>query len=246
MAQFWSGWAPATCMPDGCFCEAVRAGTIAQPANFWSSFAFVLVAIVLWMNGGRRLYVAALFLVGTGSAFYHASLTFAGQVADMSGMYFVATFAILHVMQCRGMISGRASVISFVASNVLLVSDAGGLARRAALRLRCVDCVYAVRRERYGMEPPPAAVGRRLRVRLRILGSGQNPPCLRPAQPGSRTLGLAPGRSGSRLAAVRTLEIAHPPPIPAKPQENRYTVQSVIAAFKDAIGSLTGTNSWAK
>jgi len=35
-------------MPDGCFCEAMRQGAIAQPANFWSSFAFVAAAILIW------------------------------------------------------------------------------------------------------------------------------------------------------------------------------------------------------
>jgi hypothetical protein len=99
----------------------VRAGAIAQPANFWSSFAFVLVAILLWVKGGPRLYATALFLVGVGSAAYHGSLTFAGQVADMSGMYFVATFAILHGLQRRGALEGGAAAVAFAVSNGLLV-----------------------------------------------------------------------------------------------------------------------------
>ncbi len=57
-------------MPDSCFCEAIRAGAIAQPANFWSSFAFVLAGLLLWE---RRLFAATLMLVGVGSAYYHAS-----------------------------------------------------------------------------------------------------------------------------------------------------------------------------
>jgi hypothetical protein len=121
-AEFWSSWKPATCLPDGCFCEAVRQGPIAQPANFWSSFAFLLVAILLWAKGDRRLYAAALFLVGAGSALYHGSLTFAGQVADMSGMYFVATFAILDGLERKGKISGREPAIAFLAANALLIS----------------------------------------------------------------------------------------------------------------------------
>ena len=44
----------------------------------------------------RRLYGYALVAVGLGSYFYHASLTFAGQVCDMSGMYFLITFALLY------------------------------------------------------------------------------------------------------------------------------------------------------
>ena len=94
---------------------------IAQPANFWSSFAFIAVAILLWFKGGPRLFAVALFLVGAGSAAYHGSLTFAGQVADMSGMYFVATFAILHGLERKGRITGRDAAIGFAVSNAVLI-----------------------------------------------------------------------------------------------------------------------------
>jgi hypothetical protein len=43
---YWADWKPATCMPDRCFCEAVRPGAIAQPANTWSSFGFDLVGLM--------------------------------------------------------------------------------------------------------------------------------------------------------------------------------------------------------
>ena len=43
----WDSWRPATCLPDDCFCEALGEGLIRQPANTWSSFAFVAVA--LWV-----------------------------------------------------------------------------------------------------------------------------------------------------------------------------------------------------
>ena len=44
----------------------------------------------------RRLYGCALVAIGLGSYFYHASLSFAGQVCDMSGMYLLITFALLY------------------------------------------------------------------------------------------------------------------------------------------------------
>ena len=105
-------WAPATCLPDHCFCEAIGSGSVAQPANAWSSLAFVLAG--LWIaqpSAGRqykarnrmigepayrRLYGCALAAIGLGSYFYHATLTFAGQVCDMSGMYLLITFALLY------------------------------------------------------------------------------------------------------------------------------------------------------
>jgi len=105
----WDQWAPATCRPDHCFCEAIGSGTVAQPANAWSSLAFALAGLLIaharttpgrnrmasepaW----RRLYGYALVAIGLGSYFYHASLSFAGQVCDMSGMYLLITFALVY------------------------------------------------------------------------------------------------------------------------------------------------------
>ncbi len=129
-------WRPATCLPDDCFCEALRAGLIRQPANTWSSFAFLLVA--LWVAARIRsrdrsalpvlppaeawLFVGSLALVGFGSAFYHASLTFVGQVIDVSGMYLVATFILLHRLGPRWRISPLWSVLGFVVVNALLMA----------------------------------------------------------------------------------------------------------------------------
>jgi hypothetical protein len=86
---------PATCLPDACFCEAVRTGLIAQPANTWSSLAFVLVGAWILARSPMKLYGAATISIGVGSAFYHASLTFVGQVADIFGMYLLVTFVLL-------------------------------------------------------------------------------------------------------------------------------------------------------
>src|SRR6188472_2886842 len=44
----WSQWQPATCMPAGCFCEAVQeASSVRQPANTWSSMAYALVGVLV-------------------------------------------------------------------------------------------------------------------------------------------------------------------------------------------------------
>lgn len=102
----WSQWRPATCLPDACFCEALRPGAVIQPANTWSSLAFVGAALwILWRNvvskrgpfGSHMAFPiilsAAGAALGFGSAFYHASLTFVGLLADVQGMQFVALFA---------------------------------------------------------------------------------------------------------------------------------------------------------
>jgi hypothetical protein len=101
---------PASCLPDECFCEALHSGLVRQPANMWSSFAFVVVAILTLARPRVRsalglhhaaLLSFALIATGLGSAWYHASLTFAGQVLDVTGMYLIATFLILHRLASR-------------------------------------------------------------------------------------------------------------------------------------------------
>jgi hypothetical protein len=93
----------ATCMPNHCFCEAVSDGVPRQNSNTWSSLAFVLAGIALCATAGRLtgdahhftlLYAASLYVVGLGSAYYHALLTFSGQVVDVLGMYLVITAVI--------------------------------------------------------------------------------------------------------------------------------------------------------
>lgn len=132
----WAVWRPGTCFPDDCFCEAIGAGLVRQPANTWSSFAFVLVAAWVVAQHARSrgdaraalsraetaLLVGSLVLVGVGSAFYHASLTFVGQVIDVSGMYLVATFILLHRLGPRWGISPIASVLGFVLLNASLMT----------------------------------------------------------------------------------------------------------------------------
>lgn len=126
---------PATCLPDDCFCEAIRDSLIRQPANTWSSLAFVIAALFVALrmrSSGRAraalpgaeawLFIAALAFVGFGSALYHARLTFLGQVLDVSGMYFVATFILLHRLGPRFGLPPTGSVAAFVTANAALMA----------------------------------------------------------------------------------------------------------------------------
>lgn len=113
----WTRWRPATCMPDHCFCEAVRAGPIRQPANTASSLVFLPAAAALFATAASRrrrpprnssstpllampvyaaIFAGATLLIGIGSMFYHASLTFRAQTADVLGMYLIGSFLVLH------------------------------------------------------------------------------------------------------------------------------------------------------
>ena len=102
---FWSDFEPATCMPDACFCEAVRDGLIRQPSNTWSNLGFCLAGVWMAVEWGRQrdvgglrsveaaLFALAVFLVGVTSGLYHASLTFFGQTLDVQAMYLVVLLA---------------------------------------------------------------------------------------------------------------------------------------------------------
>ncbi len=115
----------ASCLPDACFCEQVGSGLIRQPANTVSSLAFVLAGMVVWSlspsEGANRLYGGALLIIGLGSAYYHARLSFVGQTLDVFGMYLLATFAVLAPAIRRGLVGRRAGVGFYLVGNLGLL-----------------------------------------------------------------------------------------------------------------------------
>jgi hypothetical protein len=148
-AGTWDAWRAATCMPDACFCEALRDGRVKQPVNAASSLAFVFVGVLILLTGradrerddgrgtpprdapraGMRgssryalVFAVALIVTGLGSAFYHASLSFVGQFADVMGMYLIATFVILYALGRMRRLSTATVVASYVAANAALAT----------------------------------------------------------------------------------------------------------------------------
>ena len=66
------------------------------------------------------VFALALIVVGLGSAFYHASLTFAGQFADVFGMYLIGTFVLVYNVARLHKLSAGTVVTSYVTLNVIL------------------------------------------------------------------------------------------------------------------------------
>ena len=105
----WAGWEPATCLAKGCFCESIRShGPIRQAANTVSSLAFVCSGTLVMIQPKKssrmpRVYSVimglSIVIIGVGSAFYHASLTFVGQFFDVFGMFLLAAFMLVYVWE---------------------------------------------------------------------------------------------------------------------------------------------------
>lgn len=121
----WTGWAPATCLPGACFCEGIRDQLIRQPANAISSLFFLPPGLVILRRGRPDAMTAAgyglaLILIGLGSAWYHASLTFPAQTADVLGMYLLATFAVMAAARRRWHLTAGSAMAGYLTANVLL------------------------------------------------------------------------------------------------------------------------------
>jgi len=133
----WELWRQATCMPDHCFCEAIRYGEwIRQPTNTFTNISFMLAGLYIAYlqyykkqpqknhltnsNALTYTYAASVFLVGAGSFFYHASLTFLGQFFDVMGMYLTITFFSLYNFARMKKWSDGNFILPFVLVNILL------------------------------------------------------------------------------------------------------------------------------
>ncbi|KAK3255056.1 hypothetical protein CYMTET_35747 [Cymbomonas tetramitiformis] len=97
-------------MPDNCFCELPREGLIRQPSDSSSNLFFGVVGfVILGLYSGKQFasnftLTAAMSGLGclficSGSAYYHASLTFTGQFLDNIGMFLVLIPFFIYTLQ---------------------------------------------------------------------------------------------------------------------------------------------------
>ncbi len=81
-------------LPNVKWCEETLCGVIAEPANTWSTLAYLFVAAWLWWFTRKdesrtlRFWAPVAFWVGLTSFAYHATVSFLTQVFDFWGMYF--------------------------------------------------------------------------------------------------------------------------------------------------------------
>ncbi|MGO8998479.1 MAG: ceramidase domain-containing protein [Polyangiaceae bacterium] len=91
VASPWTGFEPGHIG----FCEARLDGWIVEPANAWSSLAYLAVGAYLTARARRRgdapllLVGTTAILVGLGSFAFHATATFFGEFADEGSMFLI-------------------------------------------------------------------------------------------------------------------------------------------------------------
>ena len=131
--------AVAACLPQDCFNERLRVEPILQPSATYSSLAFAVAggyllatsAIMRRSGVGHRatgFFLTSLgavsFIVGLGSAVYHARFTFLGQTLDVLGMNLIAFQLLIFSLVAKGTLSlrnGRRVLVSLGAASVVFL-----------------------------------------------------------------------------------------------------------------------------
>ena len=110
-----------------------------------------------------------LIVIGLGSFFYHATLSYLGQFLDVLGMYLLGTFLILGALYRSGQVSFRLATTTFLAANLVLsvVQYAVPDARRTLFALLLIPGLVL---ESLPSTTGPATSGWRLRYLAPAIG----------------------------------------------------------------------------
>ncbi len=128
------GTRAATCLDTGCFCERLGSAGLAQPVDALSSLAFVVAGIAVALRIRRPAAVpertlalglaAALVAVGVGSLALHGTVTYAGQLLDLQGMYLVGLVLAMGALTRWGRLTSAAALTATIAgAGALAVSQ---------------------------------------------------------------------------------------------------------------------------
>lgn len=121
---------PATCLPEGCFCEAASGRVPEQFAASYSAIAFVLFGIWALLPSRepelgtperplRPLFGLVFVFIGASTFVYHATLSFFGQFFDIFSMYTFGILLALGALYRAGRLSARASIALFLVLNAI-------------------------------------------------------------------------------------------------------------------------------
>lgn len=91
------------------YCEAFGTGWVRQPANSWSNLGFIVVGLVIALQGrGRGSFYRSSFypvlfsflavFLGVGSFAYHASTTVFGGCLDAGSMFLLSSFMLAYAL----------------------------------------------------------------------------------------------------------------------------------------------------
>jgi hypothetical protein len=105
---------PATCLASSCFCEAPRPTPFRQPANTWSNVAYVAAGGAL-IASGSVAFGALCLLLGVGSAWFHATLSLAGEWLDVWIMFVMIGFLVARRIGRAGWVGRRGQFLVFAA-----------------------------------------------------------------------------------------------------------------------------------
>ena len=106
--------------PNLKWCEASLCGWVSEPANTWSNVAYLLVALLVWLQCRRSAHLElrwmgpAMALMGLLSALYHASNNYLTQMFDFVGMYLLIFWLLTINLRRNGWIQMRRQVPVFV------------------------------------------------------------------------------------------------------------------------------------